>query len=99
MHEGTKPGEGFRGLRGTFDYRKERKIIFTRTFAKNRFPRLGRFNERPFFVAVFRFSDAVGVDFGNGFVGGWKSIGRAAESTLITINNNLSLGEIDSFHN
>lgn len=28
-----------------------------------------------------------------------ESIGRAAESTLITINNNLSLGEIDSFHN
>lgn len=98
MHEGTKPGEGFRGLRGAFAH-KERKIIFTRTFAKNRFPRLGRFNERPFFVAVFRFSDAVGVDFGNGFVGEWKSIGRAAESTLITINNNLSLGEIDSFHN
>lgn len=55
---------------------------------------------------VFRFNDAVGVDFGNRFVGGrWsggcelESIGRAAESTLITINNNLSLGEIDSFHN
>lgn len=74
MHEGTKPGEGFRGLRGAFA--RKRKIIFTRTFAKNRFPPLGRFNERPFFVAVFRFSDAVGVDFGNGFVGGWKSIGR-----------------------
>lgn len=77
-------------------YAFARKIAFT--FMKNRFPPPLGFVSTS--LCRFSFQRWAWI-LETGLLGrkGVESIGRAAESTLITINNNLSLGEIDSFHN